>query len=347
MTSAFSHEGSPGRTGLTRPMVPVDTRAVGRLFRKVFRGVDKDAGEDLLAFLDELAFDSPSYDVQAGSVVFEHTDGAISSCILAVPMSVVACDKIVTGRLLCAFMAESALKLGGAGALSLSLRARQHDFLFTDTASPASMRHFLAWGGMSVPLQNLAWVRTYRPIGAMLVRLSHRVFRHNIPGLAHIARPFDMLLRVFSRGIAAPAAAGLRVETMTDESFIDHAPGLVARYAVHPLWSRAELGWLLGMARQNKELGSLTIMAVRDQTDQLLGCFVFYANGRKTAHVLNVLSVRKREADVLGAMFHALDRLGIVEAKGRTQPALMEGLVLQAMLTFRPRRFRLRRQSSP
>ena len=324
----------PSQTGVARPMVAADGPAVGRLFRKIFRGADQDADEDLLAFLHDLTFGSPSYEVQAGSFVFEKPDGGISSALLAVPMRFVVCDRIVTGRMMFAFMTEGAPALGGAGALSLGLRARQQDFTFTDTASPGSMKHFHALGGMSVPLQNLGWVRTFRPIGATLDRVSHRVFRRKGSGPAWLARPLDTLLRARLRRVAAPAPAGLQVETMTIESFLDHAPALIAHYAIHPLWSREELGWLLAMARQNKALGSLSIMAVMDPSNRLIGCFVFYADGRKIAQVLNVLALAKRETDVLDAMFHTFDRLGFVEARGRAQTALMEGLALQAMVTF-------------
>jgi hypothetical protein len=339
MTEATLRESSPRSNGTMRQMNVADAPAVGRLFRKVFRGVDADAGGELIAFHREFAFGSPSYESESGSLVFETPDGSISSALLTVPMRFVTCERVVTGRLLCAYMADSGRAPNGAGVLSLAMRARQQNFAFSDTASPLSMNHFRSWGGVSVPLQNLGWVRAFRPIAVTVDRMVSRIFRGRGRGLARLARPLDNLLRTCLPSIAAPAAPTLRVVAMTFESFLDQAPGFVARYPVRPLWSREELRWLLEMAQRNQTLGSLSIMAVMERSDQVIGCFVFYDGGGRIARVLNVLSSKQREAEVLCAMFNAFDRLGFAEARGRAQPSLMEGLVSQAMLTFRHEAF--------
>ena len=325
--------------GGVRPMLDTDMPAVGRLFLDIFRGTTGEASPDLVAYLEALAFGSPSYDPAGGSLVFFEPDGSISSAFIAVPIRFVACDKAITGRLMCAFMTRSAQTAAGAGALGLTLRAKLQQFAFTDTAALASLRHWRAFGGHSVTPHNLEWTRRFRPAGAMLGRLSRRLLGGRSRGLARLAAPLDRLIRSKGCGMAARRVPQLSVEHMTDESFLDLAPAFVARYAIRPEWSRAELSWLLAMARQNCVAGRFAIDAVKDAVGRIIGCYVYYADGLRNADVLNVLALQGREADVLAAMFDAFDRRGFQEASGRAQPALMEGLVDQPLLTFRHKAF--------
>ena len=320
-------------------MLASDIPVVGRLFLKIFRERDGEAGAELVAYLSALAFESPIYDPASGSLVFVEPDGAITSAMVVVPIGLVACDKVVTGRLACAFMTDNAQSGGGAGAISLTLRAKNQDFAYADTASPTSLKHWRALGGQLVTLQSLSWTRTFRPAAGFVDRVLRRFVKGRGLALAAMAAPVDRLIKARLRTVTPPLRAGLHVEAMTDESFLDQAPTFVARYAIRPQWSRAELTWLLAMARRNETLGRLAIEAVKDETGRTIGCCVYYDAGARTAHVLNLLAARGRETDVLVAMFEAFDQRGYHQADGRAQPALMEGLALQAMVTFRHEAF--------
>jgi hypothetical protein len=116
---------------------------------------------------------------------------------------------------------------------------------------------------------------------------------------------------------------------------------------VRPLWSEDELSWLVSLAAQNTRLGAFTIRAVEDQAGAVIGCFVYYAAPGRTAHVLNILSLPGQEITVLDAMFRHLDRAGHLEARGRAQPALMQGLSLQHWLVFRNKAFAVALTRSP
>ncbi|MGP8777363.1 hypothetical protein ACT01K_33495, partial [Pseudomonas aeruginosa] len=83
------------------------------------------------------------------------------------------------------------------------------------------------------------------------------------PGLATLARPVDAFLGRL-RGGDLESPAGLKVQEMSIPDFLAHAPRLIAHYAVRPLWSEDELGWLVGLAAQNTRLGAFTIRAIVD-----------------------------------------------------------------------------------
>lgn len=327
------------RKGMVRPMTGADVPAVARLFLKVFRGADRPADQELQHYLCTLALTSPACDEALGTQVYKQQDGRIRSALLAVPMRFVACGTVLPGRLLGVFMTDAEKEAAGAAQLILALRPRRADFAFCDSASPTSRDHLLAIGGKPIPVQNLEWVRSFRPVGALVGRFAERFLGGRRFGLSIVARPLDGLLRRRSReqGVTEPGAA--EVVAMSLPDFLVQAPRLVAHYAVRPLWSEEELSWLVALAAQNTKLGAFTIRAVVDRAGAVIGSFVYYAAPGRCAHVLNVLSLPGREAAVLDAMFRHLDETGHVEARGRAQFALMAGLSLQRWLVFRHRAF--------
>lgn len=325
------------RKGVVRPMTGADVPAVARLFLKIFRGADRPADQDLQHYLCTLALTSPSHDERLGTQLYEQQDGRIRSALLAVPMRFVACGNVLPGRLLGVFMADA--EAAGAAQLILALRPRRADFAFCDSASPTSRDHLLAIGGKPVPVQNLEWVRSFRPASALVGRFAERFLGGRRFGLSILARPLDSLLRrrLPEQDTTGPGAAEAVDISVPD--FLGQAPRLVAHYAVRPLWSAEELSWLVALAAQNTRLGAFTIRAVVDRAGAVIGSFVYYAAPGRCAHVLNVLSLPGQEQAVLGAMFRHLDETGHVEARGRAQFALMAGLSLQRWLVFRHRAF--------
>ena len=334
-------EARVSRKGAVRPMRPADVPAVAQLFLRIFRGVDKPADADLQHYLGSLTLTSPAYDDVSATQVYEQQDGRIRSALLAVPMRFVACGTILPGRLLGVFMTDADKEAAGAAQLILALRPRRADFAFCDSASPTSRGHLLAIGGKPIPVQNLEWTRSFRPVGALAGRFAKRFLYGKSLGLTILARPFDRLLRHLR---PEPDAAEPRVASVAEMSiptFLEHAPRLVAHYAVRPLWAQEELSWLVSLAAQNTRLGAFTIRSVVDRAEAIIGCFVYYAAPGRAAHVLNVLALPGREPVVLDAMFRHLDETGHVEARGRAQLALMAGLCQQRWLVFRHRAFAL------
>ncbi|MBR0896895.1 hypothetical protein JQ616_18195 [Bradyrhizobium tropiciagri] len=86
----------------------------------------------------------------------------------------------------------------------------------------------MAIGGKTIPLQNLEWVRTFRPVAPFVERLSRRVSRRSDLGLAALARPVDSLLSRLRGDEYVEGPAGLTVLEMSIPDFLTHAPRLIA-----------------------------------------------------------------------------------------------------------------------
>lgn len=318
-------------------MTAADVPAVARLFMKIYRGSDRPADMDLQDYLKAIILEAPSYSEATGAFIYEQQDGHIASAMLAVPMRFIACDTVVPGRLVCTLMTDK--EAAGAAQLVLTLRPRHPVIQFSDTASPTTFNHWRAIGAKPIPVHNLEWTRSFRPLGALAGRLEERFFRGRSLRLATFARPIDALLRRRFGEKSAGESSGTKVADMSVAAFLEQAPKFIAHYAVRPLWSEEELGWLVSLAAQNTTHGTFTIRSVEDRAGTLIGCFVYYASPGRTARVLNVLAHPGEEITVLNAMFHYLESTGHVEARGRAHPALMAGLSLQRWLVFRHRAF--------
>lgn len=326
-----------GSKGFIRALSLPDIPATARLFLKIFRQCESEHAPELAGYLRELAFGSPSYSEQLGSYVHAYEDGRIGSTMISVPMQFIVHDRVVPARMLCSYMTDGDAESAGAARLMLRLRPQHQDFAFSDSASPTSRNHAVAVGGHVLPLHSLEWTRVLAPVGALATAIERRLKRRI--GLTLLARPFDVLVRPLLARMSLLPRPALRVSPMTREAFIEAAPALIAHYAVRPLWSPDELGWLLDMAGQNAALGPLEVRAVHDQEGRLLGCFLYYGTRGKPAHILNILAQKGQEDQVVAAMMSDLDQAGCISVVGRAQPALMDGLALQRMISFRHKAF--------
>lgn len=320
-------------------MREADIPAVGRLFYKAFRDVDREPSEDFQAYFKACFFDCPFYDENAATIVHERSDGHIDAAVLALPMQMMAWGRPFTGRLMSAYMADQDSRSGGAARLVLTVRPRQQEFCFSDTASKESADHIHAIGGQVLPVQSLEWRRLFRPLAHYARWLERRVLPKRPLGLARLMVPFDALLREAVRPLRAASSASLKVTNLSENMFLDIAGDFLAHFAIRPAWSRPELTWLLEMAHQKTDAGPLNIRAVVDATGDILGCFVYYGGPKMPAQVLNILSQPGREGDVVKGMLAYLDGMGCISAAGMGQPFLIDAFDQASGVIYRHRSY--------
>ena len=321
-----------------RTMTAEDIPTVGRLFNRIFRNRDAASSDDFEAYFAEQCFGSPAYSGDAGSIVHADAEGHITGAIGVVPMQVRAGERVLTGRLMSIYMTDPEARRSGGADLVLTMRPRQQDFCFCDSANSISADHYKAIGGMVLPMQSLDWHRPLQPLRSAIARHARRappVLRALLGGLA---TPFDSILRKVRPSFCA-SASPLSVAAIDSETLADLVPSLLARFQVAPVWNKEEFGWLLDMASRNKLHGPLALCAVRNGHNETVGAFLYYGRSGMAATVLNVLAMPGCEVDVVAAMFEHLDRTGHIGAGGMAQPFLMEALCRQPHLAFQHRGF--------
>jgi len=319
----------------SRPIMPMhkaDIPEVAAIFYRAFRRAGRHPGTEFHAYLERSFFGSPCYDPAEGGMVHRGSDGMIDSALLVIPMQVSVHGRLITGRLMSNYMTDPQRRTRGGADMVLTIRARNQEFCFSDSANEVSAGHWKAVGGKVLPIYSLDWRVVFRPAGWLASRARARLplGLHRLASM--LMRPVDAVL-----GRRTPAGYAGRAEPMSRQDFIAAAPRLVERFAIHPVWAPAELGWLLDMAALNTVDGPLQLLAVRDDAGSLLGCCVFYARAGGVAKVLNILTHQRHEAIVVGLLLAHLDAMGCVAARGMAQPFLMQALGLQKGMAFLPR----------
>ncbi len=320
-----------------RPMRREDVPAVERVLNSAFKKTGRDRNFDFRSYVETLFFDSPAFDPEYGSVVYDAGESGVTSVILAVPMRFVANGKTVTARLLCAFASEGKLGALGAARLSRGMRATKHDMLFSDTASPVSADHWIAIGGIMLPMESLQWHKALKPFSAIALRMPRRskLVKSTVSLMA--LGFVDRVLRSWKKGIRGHEVAGLGVRPVDFETFRRNALAMIERFSVRPEWSHEEFHWLIEMSKTNDTLGALGSLAIENAEGRAIGVALFFGQPERTAYVLNLVCDAGRENDALGALFHHFDNENYAHVTGMSQPFLMNALYRQNHMTFHHR----------
>lgn len=319
-----------------RAMTHSDIPAVARLFSKTFRRGKTEIAPDLEPYLETLFFGSPLYRPEHGSIVHDSGNG-VTSTLLAVPMEIAVHGRPVTAKLLCAFMADGREGAAGAARLARQMRVAGQEMCFSDTSSPVSADHWVAGGGMVLPVQSLEWHRSFRPLSAAALAGSRRLPLLRSRGLLHMLGWFDGALRRWRPSLRPTPVEGCRVVETGPDEFHECAGRMMERFAVHPVWSKPEFDWLVSVAAMNRSLGALRFRSVLDASGRVIGAFLFFGRDRQEAMVLNVLCEEGREFEVIGQMFFHLDAEGYAQASGIAQPFMMNAVLRQRWLLFKHR----------
>ncbi|WEX88643.1 GNAT family N-acetyltransferase [Sinorhizobium garamanticum] len=335
--SAPAGEADPRRPAGIRAMERADVPTIGKLFNKIFRKTDCQAGEDLRRYLETVFFGSPLYTRECGSVVHENGGGDIDSAILAVPIEFLVHGRPTVARLLCAFMADGKAGAAGAARLARMMRAERQEMCFSDSSSPVSADHWVAAGGAVLPIQSLEWRRAFRPFVAGAFLASRRVPLLRSRAVIGALALADHALRWRAPSTKPSSVLGFETRPASLEEFRQCAGPMLKRFSVRPTWSRPEFDWLAAVASLNRSLGALQCRKVICERGRTVGTFLFFGKENGIANVLNVLCEEGREFDVTAEMFASLDREGYAAAVGMAQPFLMNAISRRRWLSFRHR----------
>jgi len=325
------------RLGNVRAMEPRDIPVVSSMFTRIFRKREGAASEELRRYIETIFFGSPLYTPDNGSIVYDDGTGGIGSAILALPMEFTVNGRRTVAKLLCAFMSEGKAGAVGAACLARAMRAAKQDMCFSDNSSPVSADHWVAGGGVVLPIQSLDWRRSFRPLKAWALTVGRQVplLRSRVV-LGPLAAA-DRILRRRRPRTKPDAVAGCATRAIDPAAFAECAEPMLQRFAVRPVWSRSEFNWLMAVAGLNRTLGDLLCREVLNDSGHVIGAYVYFGRAGGTATVLNIVCEAGREFDVIAQMFHSLDTEGYALAVGSAQPFLMNAISRQRWLSFHHR----------
>ena len=324
-------------TARTRPMTRNDVADVGALFMRAFRGYRTEAPADFQRYYHDVFFDNPSYQQDLGGVVGLADDGEIASAISVLPMQFAIGETEITARMVCAFSSDPERGDNAAGRLAIGLLPRSNDLCFTDTGSLVSAQMAIAGGAQVLPIQSLDFHLPFKRAQSLALHVANKFAPRLAPLFQLFAKPVDWLIGP-PRGEKHPKHWDrAHIEPCTADEFVSEAPALVERFALHPVWRKDELHWLIDKANDNTAIGKLRLYKVTGNGDALVGVVAAYVPKRGVATILNIACRKNSEGMVVQTLMEHLRGLELIGVDGMAQPFLMAALCAQPGLRLRPR----------
>jgi hypothetical protein len=317
---------------LIRPFEFADIDRVAVLYQKTFASSGAKASSGLAQCLKEFYLEGPSADPDIPSLVHVRDDGAISGFVGVNLVPMVFSGRRMRVAFCGALMVEDPKRdpLAGARLLKTFLSGRQ-DLSISETANKTSLEMSKALKGIAFPGYSLEWMRAFTPVSFA----CDMVFRHSplrkfaLP----LARGADRLVRRSSLGRSLAAEefstgkAALALRSVDANGFAEAVELLTTHYQMRPCWSSKDLGHVLSQAFDKPGYGEAVAMIASRGGGPAVGAFLYHLRSGGVGRVFQVLALPGMESTVIDCMFADAARRGAAGLRGRTQPAILNGLL--------------------
>ena len=314
--------------GKLRSLEGRDIAALKKLFIKTFDVVDADVLKNFEDYVSRVFLsegEEQKSDSDKLSMVFAEPDETVSAGLFNLAMPFRVKDRIIQGKLGCAWVSDPNLPPRGAAQLALTMRASRQDLIFTDTGSAMTAELTLAGAGQVLPVQSLSWTLKFRPASYLLRKLRRRGFRLTAHLLSPLTNMIDRRLvatRWWSAyGCDDPATD---VRPISTEDFRTAAIKMMQRFDVHPHWDKAIFDKLIGFTRLNPKLGNLFTVAVDNADGRPIGVAMYFRDAGDAARVFHLIPEQGHDRTVARALLKHLQSEGCIVANGMAQPYMIQ-----------------------
>lgn len=315
-----------------RPLEPDDIERVAALYHSTFAGSDKPASPALAACLRAFYLNGPGADRDIPSLVHLDKEGTISGFVGISTVPMVAAERRIKVAFAGTLMvgAPRVDPLAGARLLKAFISGRQ-DLSVSETANKTSLDMSRALRGTAFPAYSLEWMRAFSPAAfACDMVLRHSKLR---PVALPVARGLDGLVRRtgFGRSLAMESLvsgrAGLVTHPVDAAGFADAVEMLTAQYWIRPFWRNEELRQVVAAALDKPAYGQPVAIVATRRDGGVVGAFLYHLRPGGVGRVFQLLALPGRESDMIDCMFADAVARGAAGLRGRTQPAILSGLL--------------------
>jgi len=324
-TAVYGTEREQHTGGTVRALEMRDLPAVVALRLVAFRHSERRTAEALEGFFRTIFFENPWLEAEQPSLVYENERGEVAGFLGVLPRRMIADGRdlrVAVGTQL--MVAPSDRGLVGRR-LMRAFMDGPYDLCLGDTANDTAQRLWTSLGGHTSPLLSLSWVRPLRPWSHALRRLGTGAIAKAVQAAAY---PLCSVLDGPARRtvLTAPGAAST-VLPLTPETICEDQTEVFYGFAIQPKYEPRSLEWLLALAAEKRLFGQLHSARVRDDRGEPLGWFLYYLDGDRMAHVLQIAARRKRGPQMLQRLFRDAWERGALAVSGRAEPWLMSTLL--------------------
>ena len=309
-----------------------DLPEVAGLIELAFRSGSKTPPPGLATYLERLLLDHPWVDPEIPSLVAIDDQGDLVGCLgshirrfryngeaikVAVSGQLVV-DPIARRQALGAFLMRR--YLGGP-----------QDLTLTDTASVTARRMWEGFGGKTVHLGRIGWVRLFRPLrfATEYVLKNHDRWRE---AATSAVAPFDAVSTRLTANRWVIPRPDVVTEPLRPEALVAALPSVLASIRFRPDYDVPFLDWLFSELAAVRSRGRPIGFMVRDRHGRTLGWYLYYLRRDGISQVLQIVA---NERDVAPVLDHLLEHArvnGATAVQGRVEPGLIEILAERGCL---------------
>jgi hypothetical protein len=310
-------------TAPIRPMTHDDLPQVASLYELVSRSGSRDAAPGLADYFGRTLLNSPWFDSELPSLVYEKPDGEIVGFIGSHvrrmrldgrELRLGCCGQLVTE--------PQARNLAVGAFLLRAYMAGPQDVTITDTASDVVRRMWESLSGVTMHLQCVAWLRLFRPLRYATGRVTKGTVSRSA---VTVARPLTAALDAMTPGLR-PRRSSLHGEDLTPSSLVANLPVITDGLRLHPDYDEPYLAWLFRELAAVRTRGDLVGRLVRDEEDRVLGWYVYYLKRGGVSQVLQIATKEREAGRVVDDLFRHASASGSAALQGRLEPHLREPL---------------------
>jgi hypothetical protein len=314
--------------GRIRPFVDADVAAVATLRRERFRVTQRQAPEDLAAYIRTVFLQNPWRDDDLPSLVYEGAGGRIAGFVGVIPRRMAFRGRTLRVVVSTQFMVDPTAR-GAAGVLLVRrLFAGPQDLTLGDAAPELVRRIWAGMGGTVAPLHSLFWTCPLRPARHAAAELGDHVIARS---LRLVLRPVLNALDGAGGWVKADGPHRVppqgTVEPFDPATAVAALPAVLGWRGLYPVYDEPALRWLLDRVAELTHLNPLRAGLVRGPQRDVVGWFLYFANPGGVAQVMQVAATEQAAPLVFRHLQHDAWRGGATAIAGRLDPPLLPAVV--------------------
>ena len=313
------------QSGSVRACRAEDLPAVVALRSRVFQASERRTREELGRYFERM-FGHPA--VRGGvlpSLVYEGPDGEVAGFHGVIERTMRWQGRPIRVAVATQLMVAPEHRGLAGRSLVRTLFAGPQDLTLSDVANDVARRLWEGLGGRCVQDRSVSWTETIRPLrhaaNGVVMRGAGPAARAGL----YLTRPLlaagDLLL-----ADRATPPRELRLAPLDPVAMAEAADRSLDRYAVRPVYTPSDLGWLLTELREKRQFGTLEGAVIRGEGESAVGWFLYYRNGGGECEVVQIVAPSRQHGPVLDLLrAHARARGGVA-VTGRLDPAALPEL---------------------
>jgi len=304
-----------------RPLAETDIPKVADLYWSYMRRRSGSPSPEILSLFHELFVTNPFLDPEFPSLVYENSSGKLGGFLGRMVRKMAFGGKLIRVLFGGNLVVHPEFRSGLAAArLVNTFLSTPYDLSMTDSANNISKDILQRMGYDVVPAMNIHWRRPLRPSHYAVFGLSMAAGNVLSASVRAAAKPFCSV----ADGIAGKLSASpfrqnkshLRSEDLDVPTLLQCMTEFRDGYSLWPEYDLQSLQWLISFMERRRVRGELRKVLVRDDTQKIVGWYVYYVSPGAVGEVVQIGGDLKYTKEILDHLFWDAQEHGVIGLHG-------------------------------